>query len=62
MEEKQNPDVVQISMDKYVRLVDAESRMTILMQMFSKAESFDEFEFETIKVFLMEHKQKGEQQ
>lgn len=61
MEEKQNPDVVQISMDKYVRLVDAESRMTVLMQMFSKAKSFDEFDFETIHGFLMEHKQKGEQ-
>lgn len=62
MSRNTEPDAVQISMDKYTRLVDAESRITILMQMFSKAESFDAFDFETIKVFLMEHRQKGEQQ
>lgn len=61
MAKKQDPDIVQVSIDKYVKLVDAESRITVLMQMFSKAESFNDLDFDAIKVFLKEHETKGKQ-
>ena len=59
MSKETDKDVVLVSMEKYVRFVDAESRLLVLKEKFSDIDSLEGHSFQAVKEFLMEHFQKG---
>lgn len=59
MGKKTDKEIVPVSMEKYIRFVDAESRLLVLSEKFNSIDSLEGSEFKAIKDFLAEHFQKG---